>query len=209
MPEPAAAGAARSREIELSYDVDEDTAPPDWTALPGVVSVGAGERRDLDARYLDTADHAFGRAGYAFRRRTGGPDEGWHIKGPKGADGGRTELHWPLGTGDDPPAEALAVVRGVTDAALADVARIRVTRVAYALRDADGGLVAEFADDRVACVDLRRGVEQSWREWELELGPAAPADHADFFARAAALVHTAGGRPAVWASKLVRTLTGP
>ena len=47
---------------------------------------------------------------------------------------------------------------------------------------ADGGLVAEFVDDRVTATDARTGVVRTWREWEIELGPAASADPRAFFA---------------------------
>lgn len=201
----------RSLEVERTYDVDDATALPDWTALPGVASVGAPERRDLDARYLDTADRALAVARVAVRRRSGGPDAGWHIK--ISSPEGKHELHWPL---DEEPAAAVLdvpVPAAVVDALAAwapppfvALARIRNARTAYALRDADGALVAEFVDDRVTARDERAGTESSWREWELELGPAAPVDPAAFFAAADGLVAAVGGRPAASESKLARTL---
>ena len=168
--------------------------------------------RDLDARYLDTADHALARSGYALRRRSGGPDAGWHIKGPR-IDGGRVELQWPLGDhepGDlTVPPPIVGELATVTDAPLTLLARIRNTRTAYALRAADGGVVAEFVDDRVFATDERACVDRSWREWEFELGPAAPEDPAGrdaIFAAVVAAVHAVGGREAASASKLARTL---
>lgn len=201
--------AARSVEIELKFDVDVDTPLPDWTRVPGVASVGAAELRELDARYLDTDEHTLALAGYALRRRSGGPDAGWHVKGPRVGDG-RVELHWPIGDADPDdvtvPAAILAELAALTDAPLALLARIRNSRTAYALLDADGGHVAEFVDDRVTATDARSGVERRWREWELELGPAAPSDPAAFFAAAEAAVRAAGGRAAASDSKLARTL---
>lgn len=197
---------ARSREIELKFDVDDATPLPDWSSLPGVASVSPGEVRDLDARYLDTEAFDLGRAGYALRRRTGGPDAGWHIKGPRGADGGRVELAWPLGPVDGVPDAVRAAVDDLTRKPLRPIARLRNTRTAYALRDAAGGLVAEFVDDRVVATDVVRAVETTWREWELELGPAAPTDHAAFFAAATDAVRAAGGCEAASASKLARAL---
>lgn len=201
-----------SLEIERKYDADLDTALPDWSSLPGVASVGAPERRDLDARYLDTPDRALATAASALRRRTGGPDEGWHLK--QATPEGKLETHWPLD--EQPDAEAPAVPEAVL-AALAPIARppfvvlarIRNARTAYALRDAAGGVVAEFVDDRVVAHDALRGVETSWREWELELGPAAPAhaaERAALFAAADAIVTAAGGRLATSGSKLARAL---
>jgi len=205
---------SRSLEIELTFDVDGDTGLPDLSGLPGVAVVDGPERRALDARYLDVADLALGRSGYAVRRRTGGPDAGWHIKGPKGADGGRVESHWPLGAagGLDELAVPDAVASAVAEIApgvLTPVARIRNDRHAYLLRDAAGGVLAEFVDDHVVAADELRGVETAWREWEFELGPAAPtapAARADLLAAAAAAVTAVGGRPAASDSKLARTL---
>jgi len=200
-------------EIEVKYDVDDDTPLPDWSALPGVARVGAPEPRDLDARYVDTAAADLARAGVAVRRRQGGPDEGWHVKAP--AEGGRSERQWPLGDIADPDADP-AVPSAVQDAVagwarppFVPLARVRNKRTAYALLDANGEQVAEFVDDRVRARDERRGVESSWREWEVELGPAAPADAAGrsaFFDAVDAAVSAAGARPAASGSKLARAL---
>ncbi|WP_374312594.1 CYTH domain-containing protein [Microbacterium sp.] len=200
----------RSVEVELKFDVDAGVAVPDWSAIPGVSAVSAGEVRSLDATYLDTADAALARHGYALRRRTGGPDAGWHIKGPRGADGGRVELHWPLGEPGVVPAGARAELAAVAgDAALTPLARIRNERTAYELTDSSGGVVAEFADDHVRTRDERSGAEREWHEWEIELGPAAPADpqwRATFFAAVEAAALAAGGRAAASDSKLARAL---
>ncbi len=204
-------GGAVSLEIELTFDVDDATALPDWTGLPGVARVDGPEHRDLDARYLDLDDVTLGRAGYAVRRRSGGPDEGWHIKGPRGVDGGRVETHWPLDDTDGivvPDAVATAVA-AIAPGPLTALARIRNARAAYALTDADGGLIAEFVDDHVQATDERRGITSNWREWEFELGPAAPTDaaaRAALLASATAAVLRAGGRVAASDSKLARTL---
>lgn len=207
------APGSSSVEIESKYDVETDTPLPDWSAVPGVVRVGDAEPRDLDARYVDTADADLARNGIAVRRRQGGPDEGWHIKAP--AEGGRSETQWPLGDVGDPDADP--VVPGeIQDAVAAwahgpflPLARVRNHRTAYALLDAEGEIVAEFVDDRVRARDERRGVESEWREWEVELGPAGPAHEAGrsaLFAAVDAAVFAAGGRPAASGSKLARTL---
>lgn len=209
----AATPGESSVEVESKYDVDTETPLPDWTGIPGVARVGDAEPRDLDARYVDTADADLARAGVAVRRRQGGPDEGWHVKAP--AVGGRSETQWPLGDVGD--AEADPVVPDEIQDAVAPwargpfvpLARVRNHRTAYALLDTDGGLVAEFVDDRVRARDERRGVESEWREWEVELGPAGPADDAGrtaLFAAVDAAVFAAGGRPAASGSKLARAL---
>lgn len=209
--EPGAGGPGRSIEIELKFDADAATPLPDWSGLPGVAAVGEGEERALDATYLDTADRALARNGYALRRRTGGPDAGWHIKGPRNAEGGRVELHWPLGDAGTVPAAARAELSAVAPGhvELEPLARIRNHRVAYALTDAHGGVVAEFADDHVSTRDEREGVEREWHEWEVELGPAAPEDRAwreQFFAEVRRAALAAGARAPASDSKLARAL---
>ncbi|MDU0365692.1 CYTH domain-containing protein [Microbacterium sp. KSW4-17] len=202
-------------EVETKYDVDDATPLPDWSTLPGVATVGDPEPRDLDARYLDTPTADLARAGVAMRRRLGGPDAGWHVKGP--AEGaGRTETQWPLEADDVDPEADPVVPPAVQDAVsaiarppFAALARLRNHRTAYALRDAEGNEVAEFVDDRVRARDERRGVDSSWREWEVELGAAGPTDdegRAAFFAAVDAAVFAAGGRPAASGSKLARAL---
>ncbi|WP_375384581.1 CYTH domain-containing protein [uncultured Microbacterium sp.] len=201
-------GASRSVEVELKFDADDETPLPDWSALPGVTSVGPPEVRELDARYLDTAELAMAAAGYALRRRSGGPDAGWHIKGPR-VEGGRVELGWPLGEdaveGVPDAVRAAVATVGVAEGALQPIARIRNTRTAYALRS-DEGLVAEFVDDRVTATDMRTGVVRTWREWEIELAPDAPVAPGPFFAAVEAAVLAAGGRAAASDSKLARAL---
>ena len=194
----------RTFEIERKYDADADTALPDWSGVPGVVSVSDGEQRELDARYLDTADAALARNGIALRRRTGGPDAGWHIKGPRQGDG-RLELGWPLGDAERLPDAVAEMVAQWTDAELHPIARIENSRTAFLLRGADG-VIAEFVDDHVRATDLRTGIRREWREWEMELGPAAPDDRSAFFAAVDAAVFAAGGREPSSGSKLARAL---
>lgn len=198
---------SRTVEVERKYDVDGETPLPVWEAIPGVDAVTAGEARALDAQYFDTADGDLARAGVALRRRTGGPDEGWHVKGPREGDG-RLELGWPLGEGEEIPASVVAAVSEWSTGVLTPLARIRNDRTAYLLLSGSD-VVAEFVDDRVRATDLRHDVQREWREWEVELGPAAPregAARAAFFEAVERAVLAAGGRPAGSDSKLARAL---
>lgn len=199
---------SRTVEVERTYDVDDDTPLPRWEDIPGVDAVSSGEHRALDAHYLDTDDGALARSGVALRRRTGGPDEGWHVKGPRQGDG-RVELGWPLGdTGETVPAVVVEAISGWTTAPLTPLARIENDRMAYLLTG-PRGVVAEFVDDRVRATDVRRGTRRAWREWEVELGPAAPADEAGraaLFAAVEGVVRAAGAREASSESKLARAL---
>ena len=118
---------SRTVEVERKYDVDLETPLPRWERIPGVEAVSTGEVRALDARYFDTADGTLSRAGVALRRRTGGPDEGWHVKGPRQGDG-RLELGWPLGEGDTLPPAVAETISEWTTAPLTPLARIENER---------------------------------------------------------------------------------
>ncbi|WJL95367.1 CYTH domain-containing protein [Microbacterium sp. ET2] len=195
----------RSLEIEIKLDVGPDTAAPDWRTVPEVAEVAGPELRELDARYYDTADFALGRAGYALRRRTGGPDAGWHLKGPR-RGAGRVELGWPLEEGESLPATVRAEIRHLTTHPVHPIARVRNRRLAVQMKDAAGDVVAEFLDDHVETRDEATGTERSWREWEIELGPAAPEDAERFLGDLADLARNAGARPASSESKIGRAL---
>jgi hypothetical protein len=208
--------AEHSVEIERKYDVDDGAGVPDLRALPGVMGVDVAEVRPLDARYFDSPDHALAAERTVIRRRTGGPDEGWHVK--RATPEGKAESRWPLESpaavsADVPsvPAEVQAAVAEISAGPFAPIARIRNTRTAYVLRGTDGRVIAEFVDDHVVATDLRRGTDTAWREWELELGPGAPQSQHDrdaFFAAADTLFAAAGGSPSASESKLGRALGG-
>jgi hypothetical protein len=219
----------RSVEIERKYDLDADVGTPVFVGIGPVAAVSTPEVRDLDARYFDTVDFALARAHVAVRRREGGPDAGWHVK--RDAAEGRVEQHWPLdaasagaraeggdtdGAAEDAafatalPAGARDAVRDlIGDAGLRPVARVRNHRIVTLLLDADGAPLAEFCDDHVTASNLLTGGGEVWREWEVELAPAAGSTP---FEREALLdvleraVFAAGGRPAVASSKLGRAL---
>ena len=204
----------RSIEVERKYDVSEATGLPDLASLPGVAGISQPELRSLDAVYFDTDELTLARRAVAVRRRTGGPDEGWHVK--SSAPEGRHEWGWPLDDlSSDPLTQAVpidvrsAVTEWCGEAELRPIARVRNQRHAILLQDASGAVIAEFVDDHVQATDLQTGTATRWREWEVELGPAAPADEggrAEFFAAVDAAVAAVGGVPAASGSKLQRAL---
>lgn len=190
MPEPT-----RALEVERKYDVEAGTALPDlspWDVRPA-------DRFALDATYYDTADLALRRAHLTLRRRTGGHDEGWHLKLPAGAD--RQELRLPLQ--DDVPEQLVALVaeqaRGVP---LRPVAHLATDRTVHVLCDPHGAPAAELADDRVVARRLVDGRELQWREWEVEL----LGDDRGVLDRVEAVLLAAGARPSTTGSKAGRVL---
>ncbi|WP_324275185.1 CYTH domain-containing protein [Blastococcus brunescens] len=162
-------------EIETKYDVDEVFELPALTGLDGVAGVDPPVEHELEAVYHDTADLRLLRARVTLRRRTGGSDAGWHLKLPAGT--ARRELHAPLGRSVKNPPKVLGapVVGLLRGAPTAPVATLRTRRVVTALRDAEGRLLAEVADDRVTATVPAAGPDRpdeahTWREVEVELG---------------------------------------
>ena len=157
-------------EIELKYDVPASyVMPPLESALPEVSGVDSASM-EMEAMYFDTADLRLARRRMTLRRRTGGTDQGWHLKLPV-AKGERSALHEPW-TDELRVPDALVRLVGATTrgAELVPVARLRTTRQAHQLRDAEGRILIEVADDAVIGEKLGESVEVSqWREIEAEL----------------------------------------
>jgi CHAD domain-containing protein len=195
-------------EIERKFDVDPGFALPDLTSVDGVAAVEQPEERQLEAVYHDTPDLRLARAAVTMRRRTGGPDAGWHVKLPAAA-GARRELHSPLGRSTRvPPREVQAPVRGIVrGAAVGPVATLSTRRVVTLLRDDGGRVLAEVADDTVTGTALSPAPDQPatvqvWREVEVEL---VDGDEALLSAVAERLTGS-GAHPSPSPSKLARVL---
>ncbi|WEV27864.1 CYTH and CHAD domain-containing protein [Streptomyces sp. 71268] len=207
------------REIERKYEAAPGGAPLDLAALsalaelPGVASVLDDGVTALDATYYDTADQRLAADGVTLRRRTGGSDEGWHLKlpvRPKGAprtsDGGdvvRDEIRAPLSDGVPPELAALTRSRTL-DAPLRPLVELRTRRAVWRLVDAAGEPLAEISADEVSA--RRAGSSDApvrWSEVEAELGPGGDPALLDAVERH---LTTLGLRPAGSASKLARAL---
>ncbi|MFF8472584.1 CHAD domain-containing protein [Streptomyces sp. NPDC015414] len=193
--------ADTKREIERKYESDE-SGLPDLTGagkVAGVLDMGVVE---LDATYYDTADERLAAASLTLRRRTGGSDDGWHLKFPV-APGVRDEIRAPLS--DTVPEELAALVRSrVRGAELVPVVRLRSARDVSHLVDADGTLLAEASVDTVTAERLNRaGGTTRWTEIEVEL-----ADDADpaLLDKVDKRLRKAGVRPSAAPSKLARAL---
>jgi CHAD domain-containing protein len=189
-------------EIETKYDVDEAASLPALHELPGVASVAQPVELDLEAVYYDTEALTLAANKVTLRRRTGGEDDGWHVKFPK-ASGGRLEIRHPLGrtNGKVPIAVVRTVQVHVRGNELVPVVTLNTKRVVHRLLDEDGGVLAELADDRVTAT-VAGAEPATWREWELELVGGDPSLLED----ADELLRSAGAEPASGPSKLARAL---
>lgn len=196
-------------EVERKFDVGPAFVVPPLDGVPGVASAGPPVPHHLEATYHDTADLRLVRARVTLRRRTGGPDEGWHLKLPAGA--ARRELHLPLGAAaTGPPEELLTAVAGLLGgAAVLPVVTLRTRRVVTWLRDAAGRVLAELADDTVEATVLPAATgngpeRRSWREVEVELVEGEEP----LLAAVGDVLVAAGATPSPRASKLAFALAG-
>lgn len=203
---------SRHTEVERKFAVGEGTVSPSFQGLSSVARIERCPVQQLDAVYFDTPGQDLAAHRITLRRRTGGPDAGWHLKLPAGTDT-RTEVRAPLGdTGgpdDSVPAELRDVVLAIVrDRPLAPVARISTRRVVDVLYGHDGSALAEFCDDTVRASAESDGDPQEWREWELELAEGTDGGHA-LLDRLANRLFDAGAEPAGHGSKLAKVLRTP
>jgi len=162
------------REVEFKLRVSSDFVLPDLQAEGLIGSASVQEPFDMAAVYHDTSSLSLIRWGATLRRRTGGSDEGWHLKLPvAGASStSRDEIRLPLAAG--------AV--GAVPAALVDIisplirgerllpqATVRTRRAPQLLSDRSGAPLVELVDDHVVVFDTSESIVTEFREIELEL----------------------------------------
>jgi inorganic triphosphatase YgiF len=191
-------------ETELKFEAGPDFAVPDLGGLADRAAMSEPEVRLLEASYFDTPDLRLAAAKITLRRRTGGTDEGWHLKLPAG-DASRRELRAPLG---DPaagvPAELASLVSDqVRDQPLRVVATLATRRTARNLTAAGGEVLAELADDLVTGRVPGQSEPLTWREIEVELVSGGP----EILAAARSRLTAAGARLSDSPSKLSRVLS--
>jgi CHAD domain-containing protein len=151
-------------EHERKFALADDQQVPD---LSRVADVGPAAEFDLVATYYDSPDFRLAAARQVIRHRTGGNDDGWHLKQPGAGPDQRTELHAPVGQ-RRPPQQFRDLVAATLDGApLVPVAELRTHRSERRLVGVDGTTLAVLCTDQV---DARAGAHlQRWREAEVEL----------------------------------------
>ncbi len=209
------------REVERKFAVDPAFVLPALGQLPGVTAVSEPEKATLEAVYYDSDDLRLAQNRITLRRRTGGHDEGWHLKLPLRV-GEREEIQRPLDAADTPPDDLVDLVcvhlRGVP---LRPVARLVTDRTSVRLRDAAGTDRAEVVDDQVSAQTLgaaarqgkdpaegaqgAEGERQQWREIEVERVGTGDVGLLD---EVGAILTAAGASASPDSSKLSRVL-GP
>jgi CHAD domain-containing protein len=191
-------------ETECKYDVPEGAGLPVMESLPGVARTARPEPQRLEAEYYDTEDLRLIRSGVTLRRRSGGDDEGWHLKLPAGPQT-RREIRDPLTPlGHQPPEALTTLVRAlVRGGRLRPVARLTTVRQPVILLGEGNESLAEVAVDDVSAQSLgEQVVARSWHEIEIEL----TGGNGELLRAADVLLRRHGLRPAGRAAKLERAL---
>src|SRR5262252_2313714 len=115
-------------ETEAKYDAPAGASLPALDRLPQVADISGPQEQVLEAEYYDTDDLRLIRAGITLRRRSGGHDDGWHLKLPLGGDT-RREIRRPLNGAAQVPGELVSLVQVHTRGApLAPITRMTTTR---------------------------------------------------------------------------------
>ena len=191
-------------EQEDKYEVDADwVLPPIADLVPDGGRLDQGVRR-LENTYFDTAGAGLRLFGVTLRRRVGGSETGCQLKVPHGT--ARTELQSGSRAKRLPAPLADGVSGLRAGERLDQVATMVTTRTAYRVLDAADELVLEIADDQVEFgLPDGESMLHSWREVEVELGPAGKQKD---LKRARKLLIAAGATPSSIRTKLDRAL-GP
>ncbi len=172
-------GAGRTTEIELKYRVRDDVTAERLLAasdLGGFHARGTVRASQFEDRYLDTAEGALAKAGFAARLRQGPGETIVSVKSTargkgRGALHRREELEGPADRTtephDWPPSAARSLILELCgDAPLVELVTVRQLRHRREL--GEGATVVEFSLDEVDIVARGRLVER-FTELEVEL----------------------------------------
>ena len=170
-------GVRQGIEVELKYRVRDQEAAARLGALRtlgGLRVAGRPRQVQIEDRYLDTADAALARAGYAVRLRRGPRMTILSVKASNGAASAlhrREELEGPADLSLDPHAWPSSAARSLVlehagDAPLLETITIRQLRQARTF--ADDALEVELSVDDVEVVAAGRVIDR-FLELEVEL----------------------------------------
>jgi len=161
-------------ETEFKFRVPTDFVMPSFPQSLGTWN--SEPIRNMDATYWDTTDATLLRWGITMRLRTGGGDDGWHVKIPTsthektgGISGAsvRTELHRDATTAT-PPSDFVELLSAILQGSeVVAIARVQTHRVPQVLSGPNGKLI-ELVDDHVT-LSREGNVVEEFREIEIEL----------------------------------------
>ena len=181
-------------EVERKFDLDPGQE------LPPLDGLEPSAEFRLEATYFDTIHFALTRQRLVVRHRTGGDDDGWHVKLPGSDVDHRVEHHAPPDAPRLPPGLRDLVADSLDGQALVPVARLRTRRRQAPWRNPAGQLLGLVCTDDVTATTALGST--SWREAEVELVGADPG----LLDGVTTAFAAAGVHPATAKAKIARTL---
>ena len=191
------------REIEFKFRIPADLTINIGDILESTHHTGEPlDHRSMDATYYDTASLSLIRWGVTLRRRSGGGDDGWHMKLPlrysqTGApEHGMDEIHVD-GTASLIPSPLVSIASPlIRRQELVPVARVVTERSPFLVRDDQGEILVEVVDDWVALKGFGVDGSQATRFHEVEVELVADSIQAQRVARSiASALRDAGAQP--------------
>ena len=166
------------REIEFKFRVPDGVDLDLEHVLQGFTERSHREQdRSMDAIYFDTANLTLLRWGITLRYRTGGGDDGWHMKVPAdhSADApGRDEIRVER-PDTSIPVELISIAAPLLRRQeLVALARVHTDRSPFVLSDETGRPLVEIVDDAVTVTTMDDAGAQAFREIEVELLDRSP-----------------------------------
>lgn len=158
------------KEVERKYRASRGLVIPDLTGrIAKIASIDSPVTHRMVAVYHDTADLRLAREGITLRHRSGGSDDGWHLKLPLGplANGVREEIQVDGVDSELPDRLRRTVSAYVRFEPVQPAATLVTERRSMILRDEAGAPLAELVDDQVTVQGVGR-VSAGFREIEVE-----------------------------------------
>ncbi len=189
-------GTTEHREVEFKFRIPADVDLKLDDVLNTIAAhVSSEQIRSMDATYFDTENLNLLRWGITLRHRTGGGDDGWHMKvpaDPSGHSSARDEIRVDKQAGSIPLELAAIAAPLIRRQEIVPMARVHTERKPFTVSGKSGTPILEVVDDRVEVTGT--GPVVTFREVEVELlGDSAEAvDLADEIGQA---LRGAGARP--------------
>lgn len=166
-------GTTEHREVEFKFripanvEIDVDSLLQRFHAR-----IDRETARSMSATYFDTPSLSLLRWGVTLRHRSGGGDDGWHMKvpaEPSGDSTARDEIRVDKPPGFVPSELVSIAAPLVRRQELAPVAQVNTQRMPYVLHDDHGNALIEVVDDRVHVSAPGAASSSTFREVEVEL----------------------------------------
>ena len=166
-------GVTEHREIEFKFRVPSDVSLNLGELLTNIhANVARESVRSMSATYFDTSNLNLLRWGITLRHRTGGGDDGWHMKvptEPSGSSTSRDEIRVDKPAGMVPLELASIAAPLVRRQEIVPMAEVQTERTPFIITDEAGEPLLEIVDDQVQVGTPGFPSTANFREVEVEL----------------------------------------